>query len=68
MELEGKADADLKDYAIPGTDKYEAMIEKIRQRININSLKYQKLNDLIEAIGLPREKVCTHCWDGTSRF
>jgi len=50
------------------TEKYEAMIEKIRQRINITTLKYQHLTDLIEAIGLPKEKVCTHCWDGSSYY
>lgn len=68
LEIEGREDADLSEYAVPGTAKYEAMVEKIRQRINITSLKYQRLSDLIEAIGLPKEKVCTHCWDGSSRF
>lgn len=44
------------------------MISKIRKRINVTTLKYQKLNDLIEAIGLPKEHVCTHCRDGSSYF
>ncbi len=66
--LEGEEDKHLDDYATPGTDRYYAMIENIRQKIGVTTLQYQKLDDLIEAIGLPREKVCTHCWDGKSYF
>jgi amidophosphoribosyltransferase len=68
QEIEGTDEVDLRDYAIPGTEKYGMMIEKIRKRINVTTLKYQRLDDLIDAIGLPKEKVCTHCWDGTSYF
>jgi amidophosphoribosyltransferase len=68
QELEGKEDSHLDEYATPGTDRYHAMIEKIRERIGVTTLQYQRLDDLIEAIGLPKEKVCTHCWDGSSRF
>lgn len=68
LELEGAEDRFLDEYATPGTDRNLAMIEKIRQRINSTTLSYQELDDLIEAIGLPKEKVCTHCWDGTSYF
>jgi len=67
-ELEGTEDVNLEEYAKPGTEKYHAMIEKIRKKINLTTLKYQRLDDLIEAIGLPKEKVCTHCWDGSSYF
>lgn len=67
-ELEGTEEVPLDEYATPGTERYHDMIENIRKRLNVASLKYQKLNDLVEAIGLPREKVCTHCWDGSSCF
>ena len=67
-ELEGREDSHLEEYATPGTDRYHAMIEKIRERIGVTTLQYQKLDDLVEAIGLPKEKVCTHCWDGTGYF
>ncbi|MCD4694691.1 MAG: amidophosphoribosyltransferase [Bacteroidales bacterium] len=67
-ELEGVEDKHLEDYANPGTDRYYAMIEKIRERIGVSTLQYQKLDDLVEAISLPREKLCTHCWDGSSHF
>jgi amidophosphoribosyltransferase len=67
-ELEGTEDTALHEYATPGTSRYLAMTEKIRKRIGVTTLRYQKLNDLVYAIGLPKEKVCTHCWDGSSYF
>jgi len=68
LELEGADDKHLDEYATPGTDRYHAMIEKIRERIGVSTLQYQELDDLIEAIGLPKERLCTHCWDGSSWF
>ena len=67
-DLEGSDDRYLKDYATAGTERNRAMIDKIRQRLRLTSLKYQRLEDLVEAIGLPNEKICTHCWDGSSYF
>ena len=66
--LEGAEDKYLEDYATPGTDRYEAMIETIRRKMGVDSLKFQRLDDLVEAIGLPKEKLCTHCWDGSSYY
>jgi amidophosphoribosyltransferase len=63
-ELEGETVGDLSDYSRPGTEKYAAMEERIRRRLNLTTLKYQRLHDLVEAIGLPKEKLCTYCWDG----
>jgi amidophosphoribosyltransferase len=40
------------------------MEESIRKRLNLTTLKYQRLEDLVSAIGLPKEKLCTYCWDG----
>jgi len=68
LELEGADDKYLDEYATPGTDRYHAMIEKIRERIGVSTVQYQHLNDLVEAIGLPKEKLCTHCWDGSSCY
>jgi amidophosphoribosyltransferase len=67
-ELEGKEDAHLDEYATPGTDRYHAMINNIGSKLGCTSLKYQELNDLVEAVGLPKKKLCTHCWDGSSYF
>ena len=66
-QLEGE-EKDLEAYADPTTDKYRAMVEKIAENLGIDSLMYQDLGDLVEAIGLPKEKLCTHCWDGSSYF
>ncbi len=63
-QLEGKDFHDFSPYATAGSDKYNAMIENIKEKLNLTSLKYQRLEDLIEAIGLPKEKLCTYCWDG----
>lgn len=66
--LEGEEDKFLDEYARYGTEKNLAMVDNIRKRLNLTTLKYQKLNDLVEAIGLRKEKLCTHCWDGSSYF
>ena len=63
-EIEGTDGKDLPEYSKPCSEKHCAMVEKIRERLNLTSLKYQELPDLIDAIGLPKEKLCTYCWDG----
>ena len=68
LKLENREDILIDEYANAGTEKNCEMTEKIRQQLKLTSLKYQKINDLIEAIGLPKEKLCTHCWDGTGCF
>ena len=65
FELVGENVGELSDYAQASSEKYNAMVEKIRERLNLTSLRYQKLEDLVEAIGLPKEKLCTYCWDGS---
>ena len=51
-----------------GTPEYNALVEKIREHFQIDSLKFNTIENLIEAIGLPKCKVCTHCFDGSSCF
>lgn len=63
-ELEGKDNEDPVEYSVPDSEKNSAMVEKIKQRLKLSTLKYQKLDDLVAAIGLPKEKLCTYCWDG----
>ena len=67
-ELEDADDKYLEEYAISSSEKNQAMVDRIRQRLRLTSLKYQKLENLVEAIGLPKDKLCTHCWDGSSYF
>ena len=54
----------LKEYANPDSEKYEQMCEEIRKRSNFTSLRYHRLDDMIQSIGLPKDKLCTYCWDG----
>lgn len=67
IKLEG-AEKNLEKYADSSTPEYKKMVEIIAEDLGIDSLIYQDLNDLIEAIGLPKEKLCTHCWDGSSYY
>ena len=62
-ELEGEKVTDFSDYTDCSSDKYKEMVDIIGKRLHLTSLKYQKLNNLIKAIGLPKEKLCTYCWD-----
>ncbi|WP_289749707.1 amidophosphoribosyltransferase [Muribaculum intestinale] len=65
-DLEGDADKDLDKYATTGSPQYEAMVEKIREQLGLTSLKFSSVETVVKAIGLPKCKVCTHCFDGTS--
>jgi amidophosphoribosyltransferase len=64
QELEGDQPDSLEDYADAGSDKHCIMVERIRERLGLTSLRYQRLDDLVAAIGLPKERICTYCWDG----
>ena len=63
-ELEGDENNNLEAYTQEGSDRYQSMVDRICKRLQLTSLRYQKLDDLIEAIGLPEEKICTYCWNG----
>ncbi|MFX1374669.1 MAG: amidophosphoribosyltransferase [Promethearchaeota archaeon] len=63
-ELIGRDVGDPVEYTDPESNNYKAMVDVIRKRIGLTTLKYQKLEDLVKAIGLPKKKLCTYCWDG----
>ncbi|MCJ8501770.1 amidophosphoribosyltransferase [Desulfatitalea alkaliphila] len=67
-ELEGEEDRHLDEYARAGSPRNLAMIDRIRRHLGLTTLKYQHLEDLVTAIGLPKERLCTHCWDGSSSY
>lgn len=70
-EIEGSdqtPDEILAEYSNPDTERYARMVEIMRQRIGADTLRFQRLDDLVEAIGLPKENLCTHCWDNSSYF
>lgn len=51
-------------FADPDSDEYRAMVGKVSQELNLTTLQYQRLDDCVAAIGLPKRKLCTYCWDG----
>ncbi len=65
-DLEGcEPDAEtLKEYTVPGSEKYERMLEWIRKELHFTSLKYLRLDDMIESTGMNPENLCTYCWNG----
>ena len=67
FQLEGE-NADLVEYSDPDSERHMNMVKKIAETLKLDSLMYQRLDDLVNAIGLPKEKLCTHCWDGSSYY
>jgi amidophosphoribosyltransferase len=64
-DMEGSHETETPElYADHTTPEHAEMVDRIRTRLNLTSLRYQRLPDLVEAIGLPKEKLCTYCWDG----
>lgn len=65
--LEGTEDVSdeiLQQYTDPESEKYEQMIEEIRKELNFTTLRYNRLDDMLDAAGIPKENLCTYCWDG----
>lgn len=67
-EIEGDENKNLEKYATTDSPEYKKMVQMIADRFGLSSLKFNTLETLIEAIGLPKCKVCTHCFDGSSHF
>jgi len=65
-DFEGEDKVNLEKYAKTDSPEYQRMVTEIARRLGLSSLKFAKLEDLIESIGMPKCKVCTHCFDGTS--
>lgn len=65
-KLEGKDPTDevLREYADPDSEKYNKMVEEIGKELHFTSLRYNRLDDLLEAVGIGEEKLCTYCWNG----
>lgn len=63
-ELEGQEGLPAREYADPTSDKCQAMVDRICQRLGLTTLQYQRLDDLVASIGLPKAQLCTYCWDG----
>ncbi len=67
-ELEGDENKNLELYAKTDSPEYNRMIKVIRERLGLTSLKFSTIETLVKAIGLPKCKLCTHCFDGTGCF
>lgn len=65
-ELEGREPDDemIKEYADPDSEKYQKMIDVICKQLHFTSLRYHRLDDMIESVGIDKDKLCTYCWDG----
>ena len=67
-DFEGDENKNLEAYTRTNSPEYKKMVAEIAKRLNLDSLKFSKLETLIEAIGLPKDQVCTHCFDGSSAY
>ncbi len=65
-ELEGcePDDATLKEYTNPDSEKYQKMVDRICETLHFTSLRYHRLDDMIESVGIGADKLCTYCWNG----
>lgn len=65
-DFEGDPDVKLERYATYGTPEYKRMVEEIARQLGLSTLEFSKMENMIKAIGLPKCRVCTHCFDGSS--
>lgn len=65
-DFEGDPGAKLAEYATEGSPEYTAMVGEIGRRLGLTSVKFATLSSLVESIGLPKCRICTHCFDGSS--
>jgi amidophosphoribosyltransferase len=54
----------LYDYADPDSDRYHKMLDKIRDKMGFTSLAFNRLDDMMDAVGIDKNKLCTYCWNG----
>lgn len=64
LENGNVTDEVLQEYADPESEKYETMVEEIRKKLNFTSLRFNRLDDMLESVGIDKCKLCTYCWDG----
>ena len=65
QEFEGDPNKNLDKYSETDSPEYRRMVDEIANRLGITTLKFNKIENLIKAIGLPKSRVCTHCFDGS---
>jgi amidophosphoribosyltransferase len=62
--LEGSDIEDVTEYIDSSSEKFQKMVEWIKNDLGVTSLQYQSLDDMVRAIGLPKESLCVYCWCG----
>jgi amidophosphoribosyltransferase len=67
-DFEGDDSKNLEAYTRTDSPEYKRMVDEIARRLNLDSLRFSKLETLVKAIGLPKERICTHCFDGSSFY
>lgn len=67
-KYEGRDDKNLEEYVDDTSEKHKKMVDEIRDRFGLSSLRFNTVQELVDAIGLPKERLCTHCFDGSSWF
>lgn len=67
-DFEGDPNKNLEAYTKTGSPEYNRLVAEIAKRLNLDSLRFSTLEDLVAAIGLPKEQICTHCFDGSSFY
>ena len=54
----------LEEYSNPDSEKYKRMVDEIRKQLGFTTLSFNRLDDMVEAIGIGKENLCTYCFDG----
>ena len=68
QEFEGESSKNIEKYVQTGSPEYNKVVDTIANRLSLTTLKYSTIEDLVESIGLPKCQLCTHCFDGSSKF
>ena len=64
LENGNVTDEILQEYADPESEKYERMVDEICKELNFTTLRFNRLDDMLDATGVERCRLCTYCWDG----
>ncbi len=67
LDIDGAFDSHLEEFTDHTTDRHAAMVDHIGEQLGLTTLRYQRLDDMVEAVGMPRDHVCTYCWTGEER-
>ncbi|MDR2577347.1 MAG: amidophosphoribosyltransferase [Chitinispirillales bacterium] len=62
--IEKKKKYNIEDYINEQSDRHAALIEHLRSKVGLTTLAFQRLDDMVDSIGVPKEKLCTYCWTG----